>query len=103
MTHIDIRAKLYIRQSGKCCYCERPMYRTTANKTKTCRRLGISRKEFDRSLATREHLKRRCEGGGNHPDNLALACQECNTTRGARSWLEFKTIKMGETLEGHYG
>ena len=103
MTHVNIRVKLYDLQAGKCCYCEAQMYRSRSNKRKTARKHGLSLKGFDRRLATLEHLKRRCEGGSNHPDNLALACQECNSTRGARSWLEFKTIKMGETLEQHYG
>lgn len=32
--------------------------------------------------ATLEHLVPLCRGGSNRPDNLALACQTCNKTRG---------------------
>lgn len=103
MVHVSIRSRLYDLQSGKCCYCGEQMYRTRSNKRKTCRKRGISLKAFDRRLATLEHLQRRAEGGTNHPDNLAVACQECNTTRGTRTWLEFKTIKMGEDMEGAAG
>lgn len=36
-------------------------------------------------LATREHLLRRTDGGRQTPDNIVLACNECNTKRGATS------------------
>jgi hypothetical protein len=50
----------------------------------------------DLKCATQEHLKRKCEGGSNYIGNLAIACRECNEGRGSKSWLEWKTIKMGE-------
>lgn len=34
-----------------------------------------------------EHLNRRSDGGGNERDNIALACHECNSTRGNVDWL----------------
>ena len=75
---IIMRNKLHVLQGGKCCYCGRSIYL-----------------EFDRGsqVATIEHLKRRCDGGTDHPDNLALACHGCNSQRGTRSWVEFATAK----------
>lgn len=60
--------------------------------------LPTTHKHHPRSI-TREHLKRREEGGTNDPGNIRFACRDCNTKRGRRTWLEWKTICMGETLE----
>lgn len=34
-----------------------------------------------------DHIKAKAEGGGDHPGNLATACQRCNGGKGARSLL----------------
>ena len=49
---------------------------------------------------TRDHRIPRSQGGPNHPDNLVLACYECNTNRGIipeEEWINspiLKEIKM---------
>lgn len=40
---------------------------------------------FDYRQATVEHLRRRAEGGDDAPENLALACAYCNSSRGERA------------------
>lgn len=77
-----VRKLLWPKQRGKCCYCKHPMVR---NHQSTSRR-----------RVTIEHLQRKCEGGTNHLDNLALACHTCNVRRGAHDWLTYASIKQGE-------
>ncbi len=81
-----LKAFLHKRQGGLCCYCSKltllhpdpwPLGTTTPG-----------------NFATFEHLRRKVDGGTNHPDNLAIACFECNAERGAMSWVEFKTLKV---------
>lgn len=69
------------KQHGICCYCGQPMtlaYNGTVPFPNT---------------ATIEHLRRRADGGLTVPDNLALACHDCNSARGAMNWVEFKTVR----------
>lgn len=47
---------------------------------RTCRWCGC--RFWRAEEATLEHLVPICRGGSNRPDNLALACHECNKTRG---------------------
>lgn len=75
------------KQNWTCCYCGRGLLKADA--------LKANGKPHPRA-ATVEHLRRRCEGGTNHPDNKAVACLECNRGRGSVDWLTYKSIKMGE-------
>lgn len=84
VAHKAMKAKLFEYQGGACCYCGRAV-RLAPPPWPT----GTAAPD---DFATLEHLQRRAEGGTHHPDNLALACFLCNCTRGARSWVEFKTI-----------
>lgn len=76
-----VRRRLFDAQGGRCCYCG----------------IRLRLKGGDRSLsyATVEHLRRRSDGGTSHDDNLALACNRCNSSRGDTSWVEFKTMMAG--------
>lgn len=80
-----LKAFLHQRQHGACCYCgcltflhPKPW------------RLGDSPPA---DFATLEHLRRKADGGTNHPDNVAIACWQCNNERGDLTWVEFKTLK----------
>lgn len=78
-----------IRQwHGKCCYCGHTMRpyekKSTADGWDHPHR------------PTREHLKRRADGGSNSLDNLAPSCSFCNSHRGPLNWLLYKSIRMGE-------
>jgi 5-methylcytosine-specific restriction endonuclease McrA len=75
---------LHKRQGGECCYCGR-MTRLYPEPWG----LGAP---APADFATLEHLRRKVDGGTNHPDNVAIACFECNSNRGAMSWVEFKTF-----------
>lgn len=71
-------------QGNRCCYCDVhlipacPQGRTAPPNSETL-----------------EHLRRKADGGTNHPDNLALSCRECNIGRGSLDWLTYKTIRSG--------
>ncbi|WP_242221604.1 HNH endonuclease [Shinella zoogloeoides] len=83
------RTLLIAKQGGKCCYCERRLlHHMTA----------LENGNVHPRAATIEHLRRRCEGGSNHLDNKAVACHECNTSRGSTDWLTYKSLKMGELV-----
>ena len=86
-----VRERLFDAQKGKCCYCERPIYLTRHHSHDTFpirTKKGGLHWEY---RGTFEHLKRRTDGGTDRLDNLALACNWCNSRRGDKTWLEFKT------------
>lgn len=79
--------RLFDAQSGLCCYCDGPTWMVGREKrVDMLARLGIpagadgTHKMLAACTATREHLKRRADGGTN-ADNLKMACGYCNTTR----------------------
>lgn len=66
--------KLYLKQKGKCFYCDRTMTRFGDNtKTDFCC----------------EHLTPLSRGGKDHPDNIVGACNSCNTKKRNRTMEEF--------------
>lgn len=93
---IRIRNILWLKQGGKCCYCEQPMVRADEDVNVAASQFGIACHEVERRRATIEHLVRRCEGGSDIPDNLALACRRCNEGRRHLDWLTYKSKVMGE-------
>jgi 5-methylcytosine-specific restriction endonuclease McrA len=83
----ELRAILRQRQKGRCCYCGIKM------------RISFP-KRLRHDSETIEHLNRRTDGGGNERDNIALACHECNSTRGNVDWLVWKTLRSGDVYDG---
>lgn len=78
--------RLFDAQNKLCCYCDGPTW-IAGGETRVDRnaRLGVvdgpgAGKLLAAMMATREHVKRRVDGGGN-ADNLMMACGYCNTTR----------------------
>lgn len=74
-----IRQKAFDLQSGKCYYCNQPMW----NKDKLS---FISQYKIKPTLAnllqcTAEHLTARQDGGKNTKVNIVAACKYCNHTR----------------------
>ncbi len=61
-------------QNWRCCYCHAP---TT---------------KFGRKRATIEHVVRLVDGGLDHPDNMLMACYECNRDMG--TLLEWGSLKV---------
>lgn len=85
--NLSVMATLRVRQGGKCCYCEKPMVRFKGK---------YPAGGPPANAETVEHLRRRADGGTNRRDNLALACHDCNQSRGNVDWLTYKSLKMGE-------
>lgn len=75
-----------VRRGAICFYCEARLVAPPRQKEGTAQR-------FPRRMATREHLVRRCEGGGNEPGNTVLACFECNTRRQDTPWRVWRAIR----------
>ena len=72
------RAKLRARDGDRCCYCHRRMW--------------FTRRDHPRS-PTIEHIVRQCDGGTHAMSNQKLACMDCNTRRGDRSYQAWKAIR----------
>lgn len=65
------RLAIYIRDSFSCAYCGRDL------------------KGLEPCEVTLDHLLPRHYGGGNEATNLVTACRSCNSSRGAKPWVDF--------------
>lgn len=81
--HSKLKARLWRRQNGLCCYCLRQLSAV----------LPVPNKRVPRNTATLEHLRRRADGGRTSKDNCALACFHCNSSRGDMNWVEYATSR----------
>lgn len=76
------RNEAFIRQQGRCFYCNFPMWldspATYATKHK------LTKGEVNRFQCTAEHLHARQDGGQNNQANIVAACLFCNQKRHAR-------------------
>lgn len=81
MTRIiqKIRSKAFLRQSGRCFYCNCPMWQ--ASPEKFAQEHHLTLKQARAFKCTAEHLLARSEGGTNAPGNIAAACAFCNSMR----------------------
>lgn len=80
---LDLRRVLRERDGDNCHWCGRALlFRWTKRKT----RIPLLAATFD-------HLIPECHAGGWHPDNLVLACHECNNDRGQMSVDDFRIIR----------
>lgn len=83
-------AFLFAENKGVCGYCGGSTWMIGERHDAVRRRLEIpkgiagSHKILTASMATREHLQKRADGGKN-TDNLMLACHACNVRRGDAS------------------
>lgn len=88
---------------GLCWYCERltwvegTMSKVQAMNTFSPPFFPIKdkRKEMRMRRATREHLKRKAEGGIRTKDNIVLACNGCNSSRGVIPPNDWRDIRRG--------
>ena len=86
-------------QDSKCCYCEQPIFILGEVSVKAFAQAhGLTYRQASKRRATIEHLRRRCEGGTHHRDNLAASCEFCNSKRGDMSWVEFKSRRTRSPL-----
>ncbi len=63
---VVLRRRLAEAQNWRCCWCGREMEETGTGPRR----------------ATFEHIQPFAKGGSDHPDNLAVACADCNLRRG---------------------
>ncbi|MEP9321497.1 HNH endonuclease [Pseudomonas sp. LABIM340] len=74
-----IRTKAFQRQSGRCTYCNCPMWQSSPDQYAVEHQVRLSQThEFQ---CTAEHLLPRCEGGTDAASNIAAACWFCNSRR----------------------
>ena len=73
-TSADIK-NLWIEQEGKCRYCKRPMTKTGPTKE------------------TVDHVIPFTKGGTNGPENIVLACHQCNCMKGKQTLSAFLARK----------
>lgn len=84
-------ARLFDQQQGLCYYCDgRTWLLGRESKQNARERLLIpagphAEKVLRDATATTEHLLRRIDGGTDAKHNLKMACQSCNSRRGATS------------------
>lgn len=89
---------MYSDQKGLCCYCEVLMFHKDRDYSA---HVPAGSRRTPKRLATREHLKRKAEGGTNDPGNIRLACYDCNVGRGETDWMTYKSLKMKEIKPWH--
>ena len=83
------RRKLYDNANGRCCYCHQ---RTWLEQPPA--------ENSDPGLrATIEHILPRNQGGTSCWQNLALACQRCNTTRAGHRYLPYGSMTQDERAQ----
>ena len=67
------RLAIYVRDSFRCLYC------------------GTDLRQAAPADVTLDHLLPRSAGGSNEATNLVTACRSCNSSRGAKPWLDYAT------------
>lgn len=70
-------------QGRRCYYCGFPMW--SRRPDGFARHFGITLREAQRFFCTAEHLLPRSDGGTSRLDNIAAACEFCNSHRHLRS------------------
>jgi len=73
------RFNAFLNQSGRCYYCESPLW--LDDKVGFAIRYSLSVSMAEKFRCTAEHLVARCDGGDNNQSNIVAACIFCNRTR----------------------
>ena len=73
------RSKAFKAQSGRCIYCELPMWQNDINTFARKHHLSIAQARLFQCTA--EHLQARQDGGSDHENNIVAACLFCNKKR----------------------
>lgn len=79
----DKRLAIYIRDDFECAYC------------------GAALKGAAPAEVTLDHLLPRSAGGTNDATNLITACRSCNSSRGARPWIDYAPGGARDRIEQH--
>lgn len=75
------RRAAYLQQSGRCYYCQSPMW--LDHRKLFARARGITHAQSRVLRCTAEHVVARCDGGTNSGANIVAACLCCNQRRHA--------------------
>lgn len=81
-TLIKSRSTAFEHQSGRCYYCDFPMWRGSIEQF--ARLYGITLGQARQFQCTAEHLLARQDGGGDGRSNIVAACLVCNQRRHKR-------------------
>lgn len=92
---------LWDRHEGRCYYCACKTFHWERPQDMPDRRRRIVVRTQPERRATREHLVRRADGGGNGP-NIVLACAFCNHCRDERTVQEHKAYILALIAEGRH-
>ncbi len=76
------RQLAFSRQSGRCYYCNLPIW--LGNPDLFSARYGLTLGETAFLRCTAEHLVARSDGGSDDPSNIVAACDHCNKKRHRR-------------------
>lgn len=79
---LRLRVRAFARQSGRCFYCDLPMW--ADSRLVFCEGHGLSPRQARQFECTAEHLQAKRDGGGNGVDNIVASCRHCNATRHRR-------------------
>lgn len=81
-----IRSRLiaYHCQQGCCYYCGVSTWLPDSDPIEFVLQTGLKKRQVRGFQATAEHVRARCDGGGNGQDNIVVACWFCNKRRHAR-------------------
>ena len=74
----NLRTRAFYAQSGRCCYCDLPMWQVSPDELKP---LGLRVRAAGPLRCTAEHLVARQDGGKEMAGNIAAACWSCNSRR----------------------
>ncbi|QQD55387.1 HNH endonuclease [Pseudomonas fluorescens BBc6R8] len=73
------RSYAYYRQDGRCCYCDYPMWVSSA--PRYAKLYGCSIAQAELMKCTAEHLVAKQDDGNDGGSNIAAACKVCNQRR----------------------
>jgi len=100
-------ARRYREQGGRCWYCDLPTWsRRNETRLQARERLGVaagtpqSSKVLRKKAATREHLARVADGGGDALRNIVMACAGCNVLRGDRDPVTWRAEVQAQLAAG---
>lgn len=73
------RQKAFLRQQGRCFYCQQPMWLDDPHSFAQLH--GLTTRQAQLLQCTGEHLVAHSEGGGANAANIVAACFHCNQRR----------------------
>ncbi len=98
------RNSAYINQSGRCYYCNFPMWENDPESYAKTHNIKSSLAKFFQCTA--EHLEARSDGGKNNAKNIVAACIWCNQKRHSRknapSPIEYRQLVQNRLSKGRW-